>query len=57
MNISHQSSGLYTCSQLHLGLIFKVLLLVCKSLNWLRPQHTVKQIIRITSVRNIKGSL
>ncbi len=39
LSISHQSSGPYTGFQLHLGLIFKVLLLVYKSLNGLRPKY------------------
>ncbi len=38
LSISHQSSGPYTGFQLHLGLIFKVLLLVYKSLNGLGPK-------------------
>ncbi len=39
LSISHQSSGPYTGFQLHLGLIFKVLLLVYKSLNGLGPKY------------------
>ncbi len=39
LSISHQSSGPYTGFQLHLGLIFKVLLLFYKSLNGLGPKY------------------
>ncbi len=67
LSISHQSSGPYTGFQLHLGLIFKVLLLIYKSLNGLGPKYIADmlteykpnrptQIIRIESVRNTKGS-
>jgi len=64
MNISHQPSHLYTGSQLHLGLILEVLLLVYKSFNGLGPQYfadmlteykRITLIIRITEARNPKG--
>ncbi len=67
LSLSHQSSGPYTGFQLHLRLVFKVLLLVYISLNGLGPKYiadmltefkpnTTTQISRIESVRNTKGS-